>query len=158
MVVHIILSAGAEAVNGWTKAEVISEAVAGIGIVATLFFTLWSWAKSVRAGYYAELDRMYFDLLQMAVERPYLLDADAITDPMHKREYELYAFMVWNFLETVYDRCGRNKQLTETWYPVVAAENQQHRKWFDVAANRTRFKKRFIDFIEKGYPVASKKC
>ena len=141
-----------EAVNGWTKAEVIGEVTAAIGIVLTLFFTLWTWAKSVRAGYYAELDRMYFDLLKIAMERPYLLDPGPAPDPGRLREYDLYAFMMWNFLETVYDRCGKNKQLTETWYPVVAAENQQHRKWFDVAANRARFKQRFIDFILKEYP------
>jgi|SRR5437588_12130067 len=144
-----------ESVNGWIKAEVIGEVTAAIGIVLTLFFTLWSFAKSVRASYYAELDRMYFDLLKMAIERPYLLEAGAASDPVRQREYELYAFMIWNFLETVYDRCGKNKQLTETWYPVVAAENKQHRKWFDVEANRTRFKKPFVDFIVKKYPVES---
>ena len=101
----------------------IGISTAAIGIVLTLFFTLWSFAKSVRASYYAELDRMYFDLLKMAIERPYLLEAGAASDPVRQREYELYAFMIWNFLETVYDRCGKNKQLTETWYPPTSSRN-----------------------------------
>ena len=67
---------------------------------------------------------------------------------------KIYAFMVWNFLETVFDRCHRHKQLRDTWYPIISAENMLHRKWFDERANRTRFKQAFVAFIESRYPNA----
>jgi hypothetical protein len=45
-------------------------------------------------------------------------------------QYDAYAFMVWNFLETVHDRCQEEPTLLGTWAPVVAAENELHRGWF----------------------------
>jgi hypothetical protein len=139
-------------VSVWTKAQVIAEGVAAIGIVVTLFYTLWSFTRSLRDGYYAELDRVYFELLKITLERPYLIDFPAAPDPSKQREYDAYAFMVWNFVETVFDRCQGHgkKHLRATWYPVVASENALHREWFNT--NRVRFKESFCQFIEKEYP------
>ena len=139
-------------VTGWTQTQAIAESVAAVGIVFTLFYSLWSFTKTLRDSYYAELDRVYFELLKIALERPYLLDFAIAPDPTKQREYDAYAFMVWNFLETIVDRCGTNKQLCDTWYPVIAAENALHRKWFDLPANRSKFKQAFINFVEKRYP------
>jgi hypothetical protein len=144
----------AQVVTEWTKVQVVVEALAAVGIILTLFYSLWSFTRSLRASYYAELDRMYFDLLKIAMERPYLLNCAALPNDQQQREYEIYAFMVWNFLETVFDRCARHKQLRDTWYPIISAENMLHRKWFDERANRTRFKQAFVAFIESRYPNA----
>jgi hypothetical protein len=42
--------------------------------------------------------------------------------------------MLWNFLETIHDRCEGNsadkQTLRETWGPVLTAENSVHRGWF----------------------------
>ncbi len=143
-----------QVVNEWTKVQVIVEGLAAVGIILTLLYSLWSFTRSLRASYYAELDRMYFDLLKIAMERPYLLNFAEASDQQQQQEYEIYAFMIWNFLETVYDRCHQHKQLRDTWYPIISAENLLHRKWFDESANRTRFKQAFIAFIEKQYPAA----
>jgi hypothetical protein len=144
-----------QTVTGWTQTQAIAESVAAIGIVFTLFYSLWSFTKSLRDSYYAELDRVYFELLRIALERPYLLDFATAPDPTKQREYDAYAFMVWNFLETIVDRCGNNKQLCDTWYPVITAENALHRKWFDLPANKSKFKQGFINFVEKRYPKGS---
>jgi hypothetical protein len=141
-----------QAVNEWTKVQVIVEAVAAVGIILTLLYSLWSFTRSLRAGFYTELDRMYFDLLKIAMDRPYLLNFAASPNDQQQREYEIYAFMVWNFLETVFDRCHQHRQLRDTWYPIISAENMLHRKWFDERANRTRFKQAFVAFIESRYP------
>ena len=144
-----------QTVAPWTKAQVIVEGLAAVGVVLTLSYYLWSFTKSIRASYYAELDRIYFDLLKIALERPYLLSFPESPDAQKQREYDIYAFMIWNFLETVFDRCGKHKHLRDTWYPVVAAENMLHRTWFDQRQNRTRFKQSFIEFIESSYPKQS---
>ena len=143
-----------QVVNEWTKVQVIVEGLAAVGIILTLLYSLWSFTRSLRASYYAELDRMYFDLLQIAMERPYLLNFAEASNKQQQQEYEIYAFMIWNFLETVYDRCHQHKQLRDTWYPIISAENILHRKWFEEAVNRTRFKQAFVAFIEKQYPAA----
>ena len=80
-----------------------------------------------------------------------------ISIPAKASQYGAYAFMVWNFVETIFDRSQgwSNRRLRETWYPIIASENALHREWFDLPDNRRRFKQRFVRFIEKQYPVVS---
>ena len=148
----------ADIAMAWTKAEVVATALGSIGIVLTLFYSAWSFRTTLREGYYAELDRVYFELLKIALERPYLRATLPPADPARASEYEAYAFMVWNFLETVVDRCDgtSNPTLRETWYPIVATESALHRAWFDAPENRRKFKERFCRFIEERYPVGER--
>jgi hypothetical protein len=150
------LPAAPEIMSTWAKVEVIAEVVGGLGIIFTLFYSAWSFTTALRDNYYAELDRVYFELLKITLERPHLLEFPVSRDARTAREYEAYAFMVWNFIETVFDRCqGWSKRgLRETWYPVIAEENARHRAWFDIPENRRKFKDRFARFIETQYPIA----
>jgi hypothetical protein len=147
----------ADMVTAWTKAEVVATALGSIGIVLTLFYSAWSFRTTLREGYYAELDRVYFELLKIGLERPYLRASLPPAEPVRASEYEAYAFMVWNFLETVVDRCDgtSNPSLRETWYPIVATESALHRAWFDAPENRRKFKARFCRFIEERYRVGA---
>ena len=142
----------------WTKVQIIADTGAGIGIVLTLFYSIWSFRTTLRDSYYAELDRVYFDLLQIGLEHPDLVDFPASRDPTKAREYDAYAFMIWNFVETVYDRCQgwSKRRLRETWYPVIAAENDRHRAWFDRPDNRRKFKELFCQFIDARFPLPQK--
>jgi hypothetical protein len=148
---------GADVMMTWSKAGVIAEALGSIGIVFTLFYSVWSFKTTLRDAYYAELDRVYFDILKIGLERPDLLSFPASPDPATAAQYGAYAFMVWNFVETIFERCQgwTKRSLRETWYPIIAAENALHREWFDVPENRRRFKQRFIRFIEAQYPMPS---
>jgi hypothetical protein len=148
------MSVDTDVVMLWTKANVVATALGSIGIVLTLFYSAYSFATTLREGYYAELDRVYFELLRIGLDRPYLRAFVPPTDPAQVREYETYAFMVWNFLETVVDRCesSSDRKLRETWYPVVATESALHRDWFEVKENRAKFKGRFCRFIDAHYP------
>lgn len=115
-------------------------------------------AKKIQASsFYTELDRCYADILRLAIEHPHLrqpreigLDQDALQavyDPYPElpvstsaqrvekddkcAQYDAYAFMVWNFLETIHDRCAEYEgELLDTWATIVAAENRIHRGWF----------------------------
>ena len=149
--------ASADVLLEWTQAGVIAQALGSIGIILTLCYSAWTFATTLRERNYAELDRVYFDLLKIALERPYLLTAQPPADPLRAREYDAYALMVWNFLETIVDRCegSSDRQLRETWYPIVASENAMHRPWFDLPENRCKFKERFRRYIETHYPVAA---
>ena len=140
----------------WNRAGVIATALGSFGIVLTLFYSAYSFTTTLREGYYAELDRVYFELLKLGLERPYLRASTPPTDPTKVSEYEAYAFMVWNFLETVVDRCDNtsNASLRETWYPIVATESALHRAWFDLPENRRKFKDRFCRFIDTRHPRA----
>ena len=67
---------------------------------------------------------------------------------MKKRhEYDVYAFMVWNFIETIYDKCQNDRTLKETWGCIIIEEGQRHREWFLRAENKPKFKDRFHRYI-----------
>jgi len=153
----VALPAEPEVMTMWAKAAVIADAAAALGIVFTLFYSIWSFRTTLRDSYYAELDRVYFDLLKLGLEHPDLLDYPTSPNPGRAREYDAYAFMIWNFVETVYDRCQgwTKRRLRETWYPVIAAENARHRAWFNVPENRRKFKEPFCRFIDAHYPTPS---
>lgn len=151
------MESGAAVMMTWSKAGVIAEALGSIGIVFTLLYSVWSFKTTLRDAYYAEIDRVYFELLKIGLERPELLSYPAAPDPAKADQYGAYAFMVWNFIETIFDRCQgwSKRRLRETWYPIIGAENALHRQWFDQPQNRGRFKQRFIRFIETRYPVTT---
>ncbi|NCB54689.1 MAG: hypothetical protein EOM49_07085 [Epsilonproteobacteria bacterium] len=67
-----------------------------------------------------------------------------------KAEYRLYAFIVWNFLESIYDRCMLDHDLQKTWFPIIEAERSIHLAWIQEKENRTKFKAEFLSFIDKG--------
>jgi len=58
-----------QTLSTWTKVQVIADVAAAIGIVFTLFYSLWSFTTALRDGYYAELNRVYFELLKISLER-----------------------------------------------------------------------------------------
>lgn len=58
--------------------------------------------------HYGELDRMYFDLLAMSVDRPYLR-SPALRTEENAGEYAAYAYMAWNFIETIADRLFKHE-------------------------------------------------
>jgi hypothetical protein len=145
---------GTDPMLTWVQWQVVAESVSSVAIVCTLLYSVWSYRTTLRDSYYAEIDRVYFELLKLGLERPYLLDYPQSPEAGRAREYDAYAFMVWNFVETVFDRCqGRGKRrLRETWYPVIEAETLRHRHWFERPGNRAKFKDRFRRFVDSKFP------
>jgi len=88
--------------------------------------------------------------LKVVVEKPYLHNAAATRSDEQKIEYDSYAFMVWNFLEAIFDRCQDDEQLRTTWHPVIDAEDRKHREWFDRSENEHKFKRVFREYIQSG--------
>src|SRR2546425_10888359 len=83
---------GTEVMTMWTKVQIIADTGAGLGIVLTLFYSIWSFRTTLRDSYYAELDRVYFDLLQVGLEHPGLLASAPPRDPSQAPAYGLCAF------------------------------------------------------------------
>ena len=64
-----------------------------------------------------------------------------------KIKYELYAFMCWNFCETVFDK--QDKELMKTWAVIIQSESQLHAKWFEKLENYDKFKPSFRKYVAK---------
>jgi hypothetical protein len=135
----------------WIAVGSVLQGVAAIIAYSALRYSVTTFTKTLAVSNYTELDRMYFDLLKTAVEKPHLVNPEAVRNVDQQREYDTYAFMVWNVMESIYDRCHGDDELCETWYPAIDTEELRHGKWLDDPKNQTRFKHRFCRFIEKRY-------
>lgn len=157
--------------------------------VVGAFYGAWVWASrfekiiahtrdAMNFAYYSDLDRLYADILKLAIDKPLLRapapilsdqdilsrgyepypDATGGANADRVLQYEAYAFMVWNFLETIRDRCADNEDLKGTWGPVVGAENAIHRGWFLAQIRKEEVRAR--DAALKGIPyvAADKFC
>ena len=121
--------------------------------------------------HYAELDRLYFDLLKLAVEHPYLRNPGDIKGSEQRSRYEAYAYMAWNFIETVIDRLdaqtawssadgpqGRNQanqddlKLESTWQAAIIQEVEIHAAWLRTAGNIDKFKRGFDQALLRHLP------
>lgn len=131
----------------FTLGDVMNCLTWGTGLVGAAL-SARKLADAQRLENYTEIDQMYLSLLSMAIERPYLLEPAGITDPMHRLQYDTYAYAVWNFLETIFDRCRTDPVLRTTWYPVLAFERRRHRAWFEAPVNQPKFRQAFRDFVE----------
>jgi hypothetical protein len=132
----------------WAAVAAIGQALASILAVAALIYAMTTFKKSLNLAHYGELDRMYFDLLRIRLEYPNLRDGP---NPNGKESanYDDYAFMIWNFLEAIVDRCGEDDYLCKTWYPILRAEARRHKDWFDKPENSANFKCAFRKFVKK---------
>ncbi len=65
-------------------------------------------------------------------------------------KYNTYAYMIWNFLETVYDISDTRKRLSsidKVWFPVLIEENKLHYSWFK--KNPQLFRQKFQNYIHQ---------
>ncbi len=111
-----------------------------------------AYEKQLRQNKYAEVDKLYLEILRIKMENAEFSEPEKISgDP----KYGIFAFIVWNFLETVYDTSSDNlgddwretSDLWSTWKGVVNVEGGKHANWLRLAENQNNFKKEFLNFV-----------
>jgi hypothetical protein len=126
-----------------TAAAFLATLVAGIA-------SLRRFAQTMKVAHYSELDKLYFDILKLGIDAPYVTEPGGAKARENAAAYGVYAFLMFNFLETIYDRVPGNAYLCRTWYPIIQYEYALHREWLETGNNRSRFKKEFMTFLEGG--------
>lgn len=134
--------------------------VAAVGIVAAVCGLAWE-IHALRRGLedasYGELDQLYYDLLRLRIERPELADPPDLETaktlpPREAAAHQAYGCMVWNFIETVVDRCDRSARNFRAWGPAVEYESKRYGSWLN-GANRLRYSP---DFTERVAQIAKR--
>ena len=121
-----------------------------LAAVAILLYVVF-WFKDKTMHSYDVFDSTYMELLKIAMDTPSFRNLE-LTQQYEvafsgdqKIRYELYAFMSWNFCETVFDK--QDKELMKTWQVIIKTESQLHAKWFENPSNNSRFKESFRKYI-----------
>lgn len=119
-----------------------------------LIYSVKTYKKTMQIVHYGEIDKMYFEILKEALAKPHLSKGNIVRNEIETDEYNIYAFILWNFLESIYDRCKDDIGLQITWYPILEVESTNHINWLNTAENKIKFKDEFFNFIqEKRYKI-----
>src|SRR5208337_4152999 len=91
--------------------------------------------RNRRDEFYATLDRTYFEIQKLIIQMPCFSNPQLIQTHEQATQYDAFAFITWNFIESIYDYCQQNKALLKTWKCIFLYESRLHRKWFDRLEN-----------------------
>lgn len=134
----------------WTAISSIMSILATMMAIFALIYSMRTYRKTMQIVHYGEIDKMYFEILKEALAKPHLVRQGIERDVEQETEYTIYAFIVWNFLESIYDRCMLDAELKTTWFPIIEAERSIHLAWIQQEENRAKFKMDFLRFIDAG--------
>ena len=104
---------------------VSSSATILAGIAILLYIIMWYKDKSNNS--YDIFDATYLDILKTGMENPSFRNPILTNDYINsfseneKIKYEIYAFISWNFCETIFDK--GDVELMKTWSVVIDTEN-----------------------------------
>lgn len=125
-----------------------------LSAIAILLYIIL-WYKDKHANTYDTIDLTYLEILKIGIEHPSFRDRELTSDycnrltGLDRVRYETYAYIVWNFCETIIDK-GDN-QLLKTWSVVIETESCLHRYWFENPENFPKFKDSFRLHVAQNY-------
>ncbi len=125
----------------------VSTILAGIAIL--LYIILWK--KEKESSNYEIFDTFYLDILKTGMEYPKFRNPNYTKNYKNNEDedeiirYEMYAFICWNFCETIIDK--DDKALFETWGVAIQVEKSLHETWFNAEENKSKFKSSFSEKI-----------
>ena len=139
--------------NKWSGVIVaLANIVMAMGTIVLALGIPWSIrmaSQDEKDDFYATLDEAYRDLQRLIIEHPHLAEQSLTGKSAAERvQYEEFAYMMWNFLESVTDYCKGDRFLTETWSVVVRFEATRHAEWILRPENRRRFKPAFLEAVD----------
>ena len=135
---------------------VVSSTATILAAIAILLYIIL-WYKDKSDNSYDIFDATYLDILKTGMENPSFRNPVLTNDYLNsfseneKIKYEIYAFITWNFCETIFDK--GDDELMKTWSVVIDIENSLHRKWFDNPENTKKFKESFRLNIQNNLPA-----
>lgn len=124
--------------------------LATIGLAIGVPWSLRMTRMDARNRFYSELDKIYLDIQKLIIQMPHLANPQSIQTPQQATQYDAFAFITWNFIESIYDYSQQDESILDTWKCVFLYESRLHREWFDRPENRPKFKERFVKCIVDG--------
>lgn len=129
--------------------DCLSTLLAATAILIYIHF----WIKDKRINSYNVFDNLYQDILKIGLDNPQFRNPEKTKGYKNSFsddqliQYEIYAFMCWNFCETIYDK--KDKRLMHTWFVVLEEERNLHLQWINQPENKRKFKPEFLEYIKK---------
>lgn len=129
----------------------IANIAIALGTIILAFGIPWSLVsnrRAVRDTFYSTLDSTYFEIQKLIIEHPHLSQPNAAKTHEQKVQYDAFAFLTWNFIESISDYSERDPVLRATWDCILVYEVNLHKEWFQNPANRKKFKEKFQTMVK----------
>ena len=137
---------------GLPEVRVLTGLFSFVSLLISIWFarkTLGALQKSEATTQYLALDQIYAELLKLAIRYPHLRNPGSQKSGEELAQYNSYAQLVYNFLETIYDKFSGNKRMLQTWGTALIFEGNLHNEWLKRDENSVQYNKDFRDFLEK---------
>jgi hypothetical protein len=127
--------------------------------ISALIFSIITFLRTRSLEKYNFAEQQLNELLKISLEYPLFSDPDftknfsrqkVVLDPDY-RKYDVYAMMIWNYLETLRDYYGNQKLISDK-YPysgVVDYWVVLHSRWYHEPDNRENYDDVFEKIFEK---------
>ena len=129
----------------WVAVTAIGTAALAVGVPLSIRAA----RDDAKNRFYAQLDAIYMRIQELIIETPHLGRMGTPRTPDETVQYNAFAFIVWNFIESIFDYGRQDPRLLKDWKCIFLHESQVHRDWFNDAGNRSRFKDKFKECIDE---------
>lgn len=133
-----------------TLNESITIAISAIA----LGFAMISFIRTRDHEKYKISDDMLLEILKINIEYPEFDNPEftenfmSHDDLLLKKRYDIYAMMVWNYMESLYDYYGTKKIQKICYWGAIQYWSKLHYKWFALERNYCAYQNDFRKFIE----------
>jgi len=122
--------------------------------VVALFVSIWTWRFTYLLRRYETADNLLLEIHKIELEHPEFRDTEwcrqAVdhSDKSIRYTYDTFACMVWNFLETLYDRYGEKNLRKSPFFSVMKDLSRRHSTWFFKEENFSCFNPQLVKFLQ----------
>jgi hypothetical protein len=122
--------------------------------VVALGFSIISFIRTKMHEKYKIGDDKLLDILKINLQYPefdnlkFTNNYDTCSDKKLSKQYEIYAIIIWNYLELLFDYYGRRRIKKIGFWGALEYWSDLHYKWFSKKENYCAYPKPFIEFIE----------
>ncbi|MEK6567515.1 MAG: hypothetical protein AABZ27_02095 [Candidatus Omnitrophota bacterium] len=118
-----------------------------------LGISIWTWKSTHKVGRYEKADELLLEIHKIELEHPEFHNPEWCKQALNHNDlkirgsYDVFACIVWNFLETLYNRFGEKDLRKSAFYPAMKELSRQHREWFLKEPNVSSYNRQLIKFL-----------
>ena len=123
--------------------------------VIAITLSIYVWLKNRIAEKYKILDDRLLSILRINLDHPEFDDSTFTAryaeceNAKLVRQYEIYAMIVWNFLESLYEYYGERKLKRTSFFGVITYWSKLHQEWFAKPENNNHYTDKFRAYVAK---------
>jgi len=138
-----------------TAIDIITTVTTTLIAIVAFIFSWLSYSRTVENEKQRIIDDKIFQILEINLQYPDF-DKSDFTNSYNKnpekkisKQYEIYATMVWNFLEQLYSYYGKKKLKKSEYWSAFLYWSNLHYSWFSNPDFSTSYSKKLREFVDE---------